>query len=300
MRYFFSFYFAIQISVACGQKSADVYKIYSTTDKKEIGIERIVQSLEQADVLFFGEEHDDSVAHVLELKILEALHAKYGKQVALSMEMFDRDVQPVMNEYLMGIIKEKHFQKDARVWNNYKDYKPLVEFAKAKGLDVVCANAASRYSNLAGREGMEGLMKLPKASRSFFAPLPYALASGPYRDKLNGLMQHGDTAPANAPALKTGFDLISAQSLWDATMAYSIHEYLKSHKGQKVYQINGRFHSDEFFAIVTQLKNYNPKLRSVVISSGSDENWPNIKWDDYIGNGDFIIVTNPALKKNEE
>jgi hypothetical protein len=38
----------------------------------------------------------------------------------------------------------------------------------------------------------------------------------------------------------------------------------------------------------------------VVISSGSDENWPNIKWDDYIGNGDFIIVTNPAVKKNEE
>lgn len=296
MRYFYIFIFVFQVTVTFGQNPSDAFKLYSTADKKEVGIERIVQALDQADVLFFGEEHDDSVAHVLELRILEALQAKFGKQVALSMEMFDRDVQLVMNEYLMGIIKEKHFLKDARVWNNYKDYKPLVELAKAKGLDVVCANAASRYSNLAGREGIDGLMKLPKASRGFYAPLPYALASGAYRDKLNGLMQHGDAAPANAPALKTGFDLISAQSLWDATMAYSIHEYLKAHKGQKVYQINGRFHSDEYFAIVTQLKNYNPKLKSVVISSGSDENWPNIKWEEHTGNGDFIIVTNPALK----
>lgn len=300
MKYLSLILLSFQITLAISQNQSDAYRIYSTADKKEVGIERIVQSLSNADVLFFGEEHDDSVAHVLELKILEALHEVYGKELTLSMEMFDRDVQPIMNEYLLGIIKEKHFLKDARVWNNYKDYKPLVEFAKAKGLDVVCANAASRYSNLAGREGIAGLQKLPKASLSFFAPLPYALASGAYRDKLNGLMQHGDAAPANAPALKTGFDLISAQSLWDATMAYSIHQYLKVNKGKKVYQINGRFHSDEHFAIVTQLKNYNPKLRSVVISSGSDENWPNIKWDDHAANGEFIIVTNPALKKNED
>jgi uncharacterized iron-regulated protein len=58
-----------------------------------------------------------------------------------------------------------------------------------------------------------------------------------------------------------GFSLVMAQSLWDATMAYSISEYLKLNKTKKVFQVNGRFHSDEGFAIVTQLKKYSPKTR---------------------------------------
>ena len=66
----------------------------------------------------------------LEYKIFILLYEKYGSRVALSMEMFDRDVQPVMNEYLQGFIREKNFKKDSRSWSNYRDYRPMVEFAK--------------------------------------------------------------------------------------------------------------------------------------------------------------------------
>ena len=94
-----------------------------------------------------------------------------------------------------------------------------------------------------------------------------------------------------------GFNLIVAQSLWDATMAYSISEYLKKHKTQKVFQVNGRFHSDEGFAVATQLKKYSPKSKMLIISCGSDESWPNIKWEDFKHLGDYVIITDPNVPR---
>ncbi len=286
------------------------YRIYSVKLGKEVSLKDIVTDMNNYDVLFFGEEHNDSVTHFLEKSMLELLYEKYGTNVALSMEMFERDVQPVMNEYLKDFIRERNFIKDARVWGNYKDYRPMVEFAKEKGLDVVCANAAGRYTSLAGRKGQEALEELPEESKAFFAPLPYDTAKGDYHKKLTEIPKHGpdtkkdtanvkgnDTAKA-APMMSMGdFNLIVAQSLWDATMAYSISKYCKHHSGKKIMQVNGRFHSDEGFAVVTQLKKYSPKTKRLIISTATDENFPKIKWSDYKKMGDYIIITDPNVPR---
>ncbi len=287
-----------------GQLSEKHYRIYSVKLNKEVTLADIAAEMNRYDVLFFGEEHNDSVAHYLQHKMLETLHQSFSNRVTLSMEMFDRDVQTVMNEYLKGDIREKNFTKDARVWSNYKDYRPLIEFAKNNKLDIICANAPSRYTNLAGRKGQEALMGLSDDSKKNFAPLPYRVADGKYYEKL--MMMSSHHAPTATDSVsKTlhpkmamgGFNLITAQSLWDATMAYSIAQYLKKHKGNKVLQVNGRFHSDEGFAIVTQLKLYEPSLRSLIISSGTDDSFPNIDWSKHAPLGDFIIITDPTVPR---
>jgi uncharacterized iron-regulated protein len=295
---FLSFGFAEFVNA---QLSEVNYKIYSVKLGKEVTLNEIIEDMANADVLFFGEEHNDSVTHYLEQKTYELMYRKFGAKTTLSMEMFTRDVQAVMDEYLQGGIREKHFQKDARVWSNYKDYRPMVEFAKTNKLPIVCANAAGRYSNLAGRKGQKALMELPTASKKFFAPLPYDTASGAYYNKLMGLSGHSttpDTEKKIMPVMSMGgFSLVTAQSLWDATMAYSIAEHLKQNKGQKVMQVNGRFHSDEGFAAVTQLKKYRPKAVALVVSCGSDPAFPNIDWKQYASMGDYIIITDPAVPK---
>jgi uncharacterized iron-regulated protein len=80
-------------------------------------------------------------------------------------------------------------------------------------------------------------------------------------------------------------------------MAYSISRYRNLHKDRKVMQVNGRFHSDEGFAVVGQLKKYDPKARVLIISSGSDKDFPNIDWSKYKGDGDYIIITDPGVPK---
>lgn len=281
--------------------SENNYRIYSVKMNKEVSIDTLINDMKNYDVLIYGEEHNDSVTHYLEETIFRKMNEKYGNQLALSMEMFDRDVQQVMNEYLQGAIREKNFTKDARVWSNYRDYKPMVELAKEKKLDVICANAAGRYSNLAGRKGQKALMDLPVGSKSFFAPLPYDTATGKYYEKLLEMSGHSpktDTIkPPASPIGMGSFNLIAAQSLWDATMAYSISDYLKKNNTKKVMQVNGRFHSDERFAMVAQLKKYSPKAKVMVLSSSSDASFPAIDWNKFKVYGDYIIITDPAIPK---
>ena len=59
--------------------------------------------------------------------------------------MFERDVQDILDAYLKGKISEKKFLKQARPWPNYlEDYRPLIEFAKKKGMPVIAANLPRR------------------------------------------------------------------------------------------------------------------------------------------------------------
>ena len=270
------FYIAFMLGAfnATGQVTEKNYKIYSVQQGKEVSMQTIIDEMEHYDVLFIGEEHNDSVTHYIEHKTLEMLYAAYNEQVVLS-----------------------------RAWSNYRDYKPMVEFAKKNHLEVICANAPSRYTNLVGRLGQEALMALSDESKRNFAPLPYDTASGKYYDKLMGLTSHDASATKDtskkAPVMSPmgNFNLIMAQSLWDATMAYSIAEYLKRFKDVKILQENGRFHSDEGFAIVEQLKNFNPNIRSLIISTSSDESFPNINWQEYKEQGDYIIITDPAVPR---
>ncbi|MDF2447604.1 MAG: hypothetical protein K0R26_108 [Bacteroidota bacterium] len=279
------------------QITAQHFKIYSVKLEKEVSIADIVKDMDHADVLFYGEEHNDSVTHYLEYEIFKGLHVSFGNQVALSMEMFERDVQPIMNEYLQSDIRERNFRKDARAWSNYWDYRPMVEYSKEHRLDVICANAAGRYTNLSGRKGMNGLMNLPDESKKYFAPLPYDTASGKYHEKLVGLFDNGDSKKKKRDSKSSPepFSLVMAQSLWDATMAYSISDYLKNHPGKKVFQVNGRFHSDEYFGAVTQLKKYSPEVKYLVISSGTDKKFPDIEWEKHRHLGDYIIITDPKV-----
>ena len=146
-------------------------------------------------------------------------------------------------------------------------------------------------------------MELPEDSKKFFAPVPYDTATGKYYDKLMGLSNHTPTSKIDTAAKKPmplpmgGYNLILGQSLWDATMAYSIFEYLKKNTTKKVMQVNGRFHSDEGFAVVAQLKKFSPKTKALIISSGSDETFPNIDWSKHKDQGDYIIMTDPSLPR---
>ena len=155
-----------------------------------------------------------------------------------------------------------------------------------------------------GRKGQQALLELPKESKKHFAPLPYDTAAGKYYEKLMKLTSHSvapasDTAIKKTPAMPPmgGFNLIMGQSLWDATMAYSISKYLKQNKDKKVMHVNGRFHSDEGFAVVTQLKRYSPKIKSLIISAGTDGSFPNIEWNKHKHLGDYIIITDPGVPK---
>lgn len=275
--------------LAFAQDQSKYYKIYDVKKKQVINIDDIISDLNHADVLFFGEEHNDSIGHYLETALLKKLSDKYPGKVALSLEMFHTDVQPVVDEYLNGNISEKNFIKEARAWNNYKDYRPMIELAKTTGLPVIAANAATRYSNMVTRYGLESLARLPEASKKFLGPLPVDTAAGRYYDKFKETL--GGHSMGDMKIYQT-------QNFWDATMAWSIAKYARAHPKHKIFQVNGRFHSDEHLGALAQLKKYAQGLKILNISSFSADDFSSPDWKKYEILGDYVIVTDPAVKRS--
>jgi len=279
----------IQQGTLRAQTARSLYIIYDTKEKKEITLQELVASLAPVDILFFGEEHNDSVAHVLQLELLKELNKRYD-HVALSMEMFVSDDQLVLDEYLSGLITERSFNQDATLWGNYRDYRPMVEYAKEMQLPVLAANAPSRYTNRVTRSGLESLSALDKSAKRLLAPLPIDTLTGRYYEKFSELMG-GHEGMGN-------MKIYQSQSLWDATRAYRISKFFKGRNVHKVLHINGRFHSDERLGTVAQLGNYLPQRTTVAnISCFPAENVSKPDWDAFAHLGDFIILTNPAVSK---
>ena len=273
------------------------YRIYDR-EGNAASLEKIIESLKTADVVFLGENHDDAAAHYLQNEIFRRAFEKYGKEraVALSLEMFERDVQTILDEYLKDLITENHFLLSARPWGNYKtDYKPLVDFAKTNKLEVIAANAPRRYVNMVSRGGRESLNRLSPEARRWLAPLPYGEASDAYAGKFNALM--GQTSDSITPIKHS--PMLNAQALWDATMAFSIAEYLKRTKNPLVVHLNGAFHTENRLGTPEHLLKYAPKTKFLVITMRYEENFQTFDKSKHADLGDFVILTDTKIPRSQ-
>ena len=255
----------------------------------------IVATAADNDVVFLGEMHDDAVAHQLQLEIFKKIVEKYSgsRTVILSLEMFERDVQTVLTEYLSGQISEQHFLLSSRPWPNYKtDYRPLVELAKERKIAVVAANAPRRYVNMVSRLGRESLLGLSPEAKSWLPPLPVPEPSKAYVDKFNALM---GGSPESIAAAKP---IIFSQALWDASMAYRIAEALNSGKRPLVVHLNGAFHTEKRLGTVEYLAHYRKEARAMVVTMLYEENFGSFDAAKHQGLGDFVVLTDTKVPRS--
>jgi uncharacterized iron-regulated protein len=232
-----------------------------TNKGKILLLEEFFQTLMGYHIVFVGEVHDSREAHEAELTILTELSERDASLV-LALEMFERDVQESLDAYLKGTIPEDKFLELARPWPNYlEDYRPLIEFAKKKGIPVVAANvprrvaAAVALSNKVSPDVVgEDRIYLPKTLH---------LKSKEYYKHFVSSMEE---MPHSAPMKDMNVDgLYKAQVLKDAVMAASIEPFLD----RRILFCCGHFHSDYHFGIPFQLQKNHPELKIVVITFAS-------------------------------
>lgn len=256
-RYYYWVFFILMFHISYSQQhdNRKSYSIYNAVQQKEITITDLVESIPPGSILIFGEQHDDSIAHLLESNIFEMLSKKFHNDIVLTMEMLESDIQPIVDEYLSGLISEKNFRKEARTWDNYTDYRPLIEYARQQGIRVIAANAPARYVNLVTRKGLPALQELNRKAKKYIATLPVDTLAGNYYTRFIDAMG-GHSFP--------GMYLYESQNLWDATMAHFIIKAKKKYKPLIVLQLNGRFHSDYHSGLAERLDK--SKYRVVTIS----------------------------------
>lgn len=279
-----------------GQISEANYRIFDGKGNPAT-LEDILKAIEKTDVAFLGEQHDDATAHFLQFQIFKAVVEKYKQErkVALSLEMFERDVQIVVDEYLKNQISETHFLSSSRPWGNYKtDYRPLVELAKENNLPVIAANAPRRYVNMVSRLGRNSLDNLSKDAKKWLAPLPFGFASDAYAQKFNALMGQTDsvTPQQHSP-------MLNAQSLWDATMAYSIAKFLKANKKALVVHLNGSFHTENRLGTAEHLLKYRKNAKFLVVTMRYEEEFTKFDKAKHTDLGDFVILTDSKVPRSK-
>jgi uncharacterized iron-regulated protein len=238
-----------------GDKPA--YKLFDSTGQ-ETGYDKLLKDALKADVVMFGENHDNPISHWLELELTKDMYADKKTNLVLGAEMFEADNQAQLNEYLNGYIKESVFKENTRLWPNYvTDYSPLVDFAKTNKIPFVATNIPRRYASMVSNKGFEFLDSIATPeTRKWMAPLPiYYDSSLKCYKEMRTMMGPGHSSP----------NLPKAQAIKDATMAYFITKNLA--KGKTFLHYNGAYHSNNYMGIVSYLLRTNPKLKIVTISS---------------------------------
>lgn len=262
-------------------------RVVSAATGQTVPFAQMADVAAKADVVFFGEQHDDEETHRAELALLAAVGERRSK-VVLSLEMFERDVQPVLDSYLAGRITEAEFREQSRPWPNYAaDYRPMVELARVKGWPVIAANVPRRLASMVSRRGLASLDSLPAADRALVAR-DVACPKDQYYRNFVAVMGGGHGVAGGSMDAMTDL-FYQAQCIKDETMAESIVAARKAAGDAIVVHVTGAFHSDQALGTVSRVVRRESGVRSVVVSAVPTADPANEPVSEYLARGQFII-----------
>jgi uncharacterized iron-regulated protein len=234
------------------------YRIVHSRTGKELTLTQLADELAGRDVVYLGELHDNAAGHQAYAELAKLL-ADRRPDFVLSMEMFERDVQGVVNDYLRGRIDEAAFLKHSRPWKNYaRDYKPLLELARERKVDVIAGNLPRPVaSRVASKEGCVS----PFLPRTTTAPFDRYW-------ELFGEAMKGHPGADGADAAEVAARMYRAQCAKDDAMAEGIADYLATHPHRQplVIQCNGSFHSDYGLGTAARVSQRAPLAQAAIIS----------------------------------
>lgn len=295
------------------------HRVYKSGDKRFSDFEAMLAEIARADVAFVGEQHNDPATHRIERAILEGLARRRGN-VVVAMEMFERDTQGSLDEYLAGRLNEEDFLKASRPWPNYPtDYRPLVELARAHKWKVIASNTPRRIAIQVSREGLNAARSDSETERKLVAS-EFSCPMDDYFKRFSEAMsnghptahqQQGDGAKKQEEERRATLErFYYAQCVKDETMAESIASALGPQSGPQVdaqgaaqsrplvVHFNGAFHSDYRLGTASRAVRRLPKSNVKVISVVPVENLDAINPDEYRKRGDYVIFTlKPAVSQ---
>jgi uncharacterized iron-regulated protein len=264
-------------SISNSQSQTQAFKIF---DKEglEVSFESLAETAGEHELIFFGELHNNSIAHWLQLRLLKELH-RQKRSLILSGEFFERDDQLNIEEWFSGNLTDKNFEAEAKLWKNYlTDYKPMMLYAKNNSIPFFASNIPRKYASLVSRHGLAALDSLSEEAKKYMAPLPIEV------DKtLPGYVGMKDMM--HGSGMNVDF-MVEAQAVKDATMAYSLYGHLK---GNTVLHINGSYHSNNFEGIVWYVRKEYPDTRILTINTVEQEDLHELE-EKSKNTADFIIV----------
>lgn len=285
MKYlYFLLSFLFLTNFSYGQKK-DAYQLYNAKAKK-VSFKKAFKKMQKSDIILFGEFHNNPIAHWLQYEVTKELN-EAGIPLVIGAEMFERDNQESLQQFMNGEITDEEFREKVRLWSNYTtDYEPLLLYAKSQNIPYVATNIPRRYASKVFKEGgFEALEKLTDEEKLWIAPLPvpFDIELPTYKNMLQ--MMGGEHANP---------DIVKAQAIKDATMAHFILKHLK--ESGIFLHLNGSYHSNFYEGIYWYLETYGNTHSIFTIATVEQEDISSLE-DEYKGIADLIICIPATMTK---
>jgi uncharacterized iron-regulated protein len=213
--------------------------VYRTADYKTITLEEMVRETSSADIIFAGELHNTERHHRLQLLVIRRL-ADAGLPVAIGLEMFPKESQKTLDEWVAGELSSIDFMRAFELnwgypWTLYKD---IFLFARENEVPLVALNIPREVSRKVRESGFSSL------SEKELEQLPPDLTCDvdeEYMDYIRRVFSYHEHQSINENGSFVNF--CEAQLLWDKSMAWYLLEYLDQNPGRKIVVLTGITHA---------------------------------------------------------
>lgn len=204
-------------------------------DGKTVDFAGMVADLKGASLVFMGEVHDKREHHDLQLEVIKALH-QAGIPVAIGVEMFSFDYQPLLDKWSAGKVPLAEFvrayqQSWTVPWAMYDD---IFLYARNNRIPLIALDVPRDIAMTVARNGFASL---PPAVRQRLPATAGCRIDAPYMDFIRSAFEN------HGYGKHEFMHFCEAQQLRNQTMAWYLQGYHRRKPQRVVVVITGVGHA---------------------------------------------------------
>jgi len=250
------------------EKINEQVEIVSVAKKtgRTLTLKQLLQEIKNNQVIYIGENHDNSSHHLVQLYIIKTLYNQ-NKRIAIGMEMFQSKFQNAVNDYIFGNMSEQQFldktEYNKRWGYDYSLYKPIIDFAKTNNIPIIALNIESEVIKDISKKGISKL----HASDLNKLPIHIDFTNNKYRKFLYEIFK--DHPNQNKKSFEKFY---SIQLVWDEYMAEKIDSFLKNNEKYQIVVLAGNGHIVHGYGIPQRLFDRNKLEYTAILNDVEYEN----------------------------
>jgi uncharacterized iron-regulated protein len=202
---------------------------------KSATLPELMTKLQSERLVYVGETHTAYADHLLQLEVLRGMADKPGG-LALGVEWIQARFQPVLDDYLAGSIDEAELLRRSEYYDrwrfDYRLYRPIIRFAKDRGIPIIALNASRELTSQISRVGINDL---PEELRREL-PDSYDVSDEAYAEALRETFDMHKSEGSDFERF------LEVQLTWDESMAQRIADYLTRDPGNRMLVLAGKGH----------------------------------------------------------
>jgi len=203
---------------------------------KSATLPELMTKLRSERLVYVGETHTAYADHLLQLEVLRGMAAR-PEGLAIGVEWFQKRFQHVLDDYLADRIDEAEMLRRTEYYDrwrfDYRLYRPIIRFAKDKGIPIIALNASRELTSEIRRVGINDL---PAALRAEL-PDSYDVSDKAYEGLLREMF---DMHESSEDGVFQRF--LEVQLTWDESMAQVVADYLEANSAGRMLVLAGRGH----------------------------------------------------------